>query len=121
MRVLRRPLLTVAVLFGLDYLLWLWSLGGSRGAVGMFAGPLLVLLATAFLLLAIKQAARTLARARRRPQAAKQAGSPSGAPSTMRYGESAVAMSAHPEGGAAPGYGDNAPVVSGPSSAQIAA
>ena len=65
MRVLRRPLFIVAVAFGLDYLVWMWSLAGSRGTAGLISGPLLVLLGVALVWLALKQVARVLTDPRR--------------------------------------------------------
>lgn len=119
MRVLRRPLAIVAVLFGLDYLVWLWSLGGSRGAIGMVAGPLLVILGFALLWLALKQLARVLTSARLRPRSGASAGDAG----TVRYREDGVATSATPESGVSPGHDEQTAVGSGSSSssAQIAA
>lgn len=118
MRVLRRPLVIVGLLFGLDYLLWLWSLGGSRGALGMVAGPLLVVLGCTLLWLVIKHTARALASGTLRARASIRAGNGS----TVRYRDDPVAASAAPEGGASPGYDEQTAVDSGPaSSAQIAA
>ncbi len=116
---LRRPLFIVAVLFGLDYLLWLWSLGGSRGAVGMVAGPLLVLLAVALVWLALKQLARVLTDPRRVLRTSRRAGTAR----AVRYGEDRAATTANPPDGVSPGHDEQAPAVSGPpsSSAQIAA
>ncbi len=122
MGVLRRPFFIVAVLFGLDYLVWLWSLGGSRGAIGMAAGPLLVLLAAALLWLAIKEIARALASPSRRLRLGSVRRSTAGAPDAVRYRETQAATSATPESGESPGHDEDAPVVSGSSSsAQIAA
>jgi len=111
--VLRRPLATVGVLLGLDYLLWLWSLGGSRGAVGMIAGPLLVVLALALIWLALRWAAVALARLGGRSQ-------PRRTPA-VRYRDAPVARSVTPRSGASPGHDEPTAASSASSSAQIAA
>ena len=121
MRVLRRPVVIVGVLFGLDYLVWLWSLGGSRDAVGMVAGPLLVILGCALAWLLLKQLARTVASTTRRSRAATRTRARPGTSPGVRYGEGRVATSSPPEGGAAPGFDEQTAVKSGSSSAQIAA
>ncbi len=123
MRVLRRPLLIVAVLFGLDYLAWMWSLSGSRGTVGLVSGPLLVLLAVALVWLALKQVARVLTDPRRVLRPGRSARRAAGTAGAMRYGEDRAAMTANPADGAPPSHDEQAPVGSGPSSssAQIAA
>ncbi len=119
--VLRRPIVIIGVLFGLDYLVWLWSLGGSRGVVGMVAGPLLVILGCALLWLLIKQVLRAVASTtRRRRPPTRDAPRPGGS-DRVRYGDTRVATSVTPEGGELPGYDEQTPVKSGSSSAQIAA
>ncbi len=120
---LRRPFVIVAVLFGLDYLVWLWSLGGSRGAVGMVAGPLLVILGFALLWLALKQLAKVLTSSTRRSRSGPATRQRADAAATVRYREGRVATSVSPEDGASPGFDEPATVSSGssPSSAQIAA
>jgi hypothetical protein len=106
------------VLFGLDYLLWLFSLGGSRGALGMVAGPLLVILGCTLLWLVIKEAARALAARTLRARGSDRAGNGSAA----RYRDDGVATSVIPEGGASPGSDKQTAADSGSrSSAQIAA
>jgi len=119
-RVLRRPLVTIAVLFVLDYLVWLWSLGGSRGAIGMVAGPLLVLLAVALAGLLVKRVWQTVTAASRHPRAADRRTSGAG---SMRYRDSRAAMPATPESGAPPDHDGQETATSGSpaSSAQIAA
>ena len=118
MRVLRRPVFIVGVLFGLDYLVWLWSLGGSRGALGIVAGPLLIVLGCTLLWLALKRTARVLASRTLGGRGSGRAGSAS----AVRYRENRVATSVTPESGTSPGYDDKAAAGSGPSSsAQIAA
>ncbi len=122
MRVLRRPLAIVAVLFGLDYLVWLWSLGGSRGAIGLVAGPLLVILGFALLWLMIKQLARALTSTRLRPRSGASARNAAGGAGSVRYRESTGTSPAGPDGGVSPSDVAQTPVGSGSSpSAQIAA
>lgn len=113
----------VAVLFGLDYLMWLWSLGGSRGAIGLVAGPLLVILGFALLWLVLKQLARALTGTTRRSGSSSGDRHGAGNAGTVRYGEGRVATSASPQDGESPGFEEPATVSSGssPSSAQIAA
>lgn len=118
---LRRPLVLVGLLLGLDYLVWLWSLGGSRDVVGMVAGPLLVVLGCALAWLVLKQILRTLASTTRRSRPASRTRARPGRSPGVRYGGERVATSAPPEGGAPPGFDEPTTVKSGSSSAQIAA
>ena len=119
---LRRPLFIVAVLFGLDYLAWLWSLGGSHGTIGLIAGPLLVLLGVSLAWLVVKQVARAVTGSGRAVRSAERARRQRHDPEGLRYREAQSATSAPPQSGAAPGYGEQTTGAAGSSSsAQIAA
>ena len=68
---LRKPLTVVAGLFGLDYLLWLWSSAESHDTTALVAGLLLVLLAVSLVWLLVKEAARAVTSGRLRARRAR--------------------------------------------------
>jgi hypothetical protein len=65
-RPLRRPLAIVSLLALADYLLWNWSLGGSRDILALVAGLTLVPLLIAVAWLLVRDTTRLLAKTARR-------------------------------------------------------
>jgi hypothetical protein len=68
-RPLRRPLAIVSLLALADYLLWNWSLGGSRDILALVAGLTLVPLLIAVAWLLVRDTTRLLAKTARRTRA----------------------------------------------------
>jgi hypothetical protein len=115
--------LTVAVLLVLDYVVWNWSIGASSGTVGVVTGPLLVLLAAALLLLAVRGVLRMLTGAAPQQKPRRTPVGAAGRGRTMRYRERRTATSVTTEAGGLPGYDEGSTAVTGrgSSSAKIAA